>query len=192
MRERLKTPIMLVGNGPSVLDSSLGTQIDAFDHIVRFNNYQTKGYEKHVGKRTTIWSRWYALPHAKPMNTFEEIWINMPLQERSPDKVEAGLAYTAEHRSRARIIPGQGSALRLQEKVYGTCTGSKWPSSGLLAIAHALDVAPVVYLVGFDSWNREPFHYFEEHERSNTHHIAEIERAHIEELRDTGRLSFLQ
>ncbi len=49
--------IVLVGNGPSVmLDGEKGSLIDSFDHVLRFNTYAIKGFEKHTGTKTTLWS----------------------------------------------------------------------------------------------------------------------------------------
>jgi SAM-dependent methyltransferase len=47
---------ILVGNGPALLKSSHGPQIDAFDQVVRFNEYRTIDYTDHTGTKTTLWS----------------------------------------------------------------------------------------------------------------------------------------
>jgi len=47
--------VLIVGNGPSATERSLGSQIDDFDWIVRINNYATRGLETQVGSRTDIW-----------------------------------------------------------------------------------------------------------------------------------------
>jgi hypothetical protein len=48
--------VLLVGNGPSVLEAELGQVVDAFDEVIRFNEYRTQGFERHCGSKTTIWS----------------------------------------------------------------------------------------------------------------------------------------
>ena len=51
----IRRKILLVGNGPCVLDSDRGHEIDDFEgKIVRFNGYEIEGYEKYVGTRTDI------------------------------------------------------------------------------------------------------------------------------------------
>ena len=47
--------VLLVGNGPSLRERSLGEAIDRFDTVVRFNSFVTKGMEEHTGSRTTLW-----------------------------------------------------------------------------------------------------------------------------------------
>ena len=49
--------IILVGNGPSILENELGSEIDSFDKVVRFNNFEIEGYEKHVGSKCDILAR---------------------------------------------------------------------------------------------------------------------------------------
>jgi hypothetical protein len=50
---------VVVGNGPSVVRGGgakpLGAVIDSYDHVYRFNLFKTKGYEEHVGTKTTHW-----------------------------------------------------------------------------------------------------------------------------------------
>ena len=45
--------VCIIGNDPSLLESSKGKLIDSFDTIVRFNRSPIKGYEEHVGTKTT-------------------------------------------------------------------------------------------------------------------------------------------
>lgn len=48
--------ILLIGNGPGVLASELGSVIDSFaGPVVRFNDYRIPGHEFNVGSRTDIW-----------------------------------------------------------------------------------------------------------------------------------------
>ena len=47
---------LMVGSGPSLLQSNLGARIDDHDQVVRFNRYETFGYELDTGAKTTLWS----------------------------------------------------------------------------------------------------------------------------------------
>ncbi len=46
--------IIILGSAPSVLLNK-GSEIDAFDYVVRLNNYKIDGFEKNVGTRTDIY-----------------------------------------------------------------------------------------------------------------------------------------
>lgn len=50
-----KQKVLLIGNGPSILYSERGKEIDAFEgKIARFNHYKIESYEKYIGTRTDI------------------------------------------------------------------------------------------------------------------------------------------
>ncbi len=49
--------IALVGNAPSEVGKAKGAEIDSHDIVVRFNNYEIKGYENDYGSKTDIWTR---------------------------------------------------------------------------------------------------------------------------------------
>src|SRR5690606_16633942 len=62
--------VILVGNGPSMtLRGERGPQIDAFDHVVRFNWYAIRGFETMVGNKTTLWSTFGR--GSRPRDTYE-------------------------------------------------------------------------------------------------------------------------
>lgn len=49
-----KKPIFLVGNGP-ILDPNLGSYIDSFTRVMRFNTFRLDGHQKAVGSKVTDW-----------------------------------------------------------------------------------------------------------------------------------------
>ena len=48
-------PIIVVGNGPTLIGKGLGPKIDSFPNVIRINKFRTKGYEHDVGSRITGW-----------------------------------------------------------------------------------------------------------------------------------------
>ena len=48
--------IIVIGNSPSVLQYCYGDLIDKFDMVIRCNWYKIKGFERHVGTKTSIWA----------------------------------------------------------------------------------------------------------------------------------------
>lgn len=51
----LDTPILVIGNSPSVKDYELGDIIDKFPIVIRINDWVTKKFEKNIGSKTDIW-----------------------------------------------------------------------------------------------------------------------------------------
>lgn len=49
--------VAIVGNGSSEVGSGNGPEIDNHDVVIRFNNYQTDGYENDYGIKTNVWVR---------------------------------------------------------------------------------------------------------------------------------------
>ena len=49
-----KNTVILVGNGPSLLDKKNGQKIDSFDTVVRFNLYNTVDHIAYTGTTTNI------------------------------------------------------------------------------------------------------------------------------------------
>ena len=47
--------IILIGNANVKENELFGETIDSFDNVVRFNRFETKNYEKYIGKKTTHW-----------------------------------------------------------------------------------------------------------------------------------------
>lgn len=47
---------VLVGNGPGALIDGDGSQVDAFDQVVRFNHFKLDGYENRIGSKTTLYA----------------------------------------------------------------------------------------------------------------------------------------
>ena len=54
-RHDVRGSTLIIGNGRSVLHSNVGHLVDNYGSVVRFNDYQTEGFGKHVGTKTTLW-----------------------------------------------------------------------------------------------------------------------------------------
>ena len=58
--------VLLVGNGPSMKERGMGSVVDSFDTVVRFNSFVTKGMEEHTGSKVR---RRGGRPAATPLRT---------------------------------------------------------------------------------------------------------------------------
>lgn len=69
--------IAVVGSAPyNPNHKPMGEYIDSCDVVMRFNNYSTKGHEKYVGSKTTIWSyfanTWFKSQRA--IEPVDQVW----------------------------------------------------------------------------------------------------------------------
>jgi hypothetical protein len=170
--------IVVVGNGPSVLKRNLEKTIDSCDIVIRLNSFKTKGFEKHVGSKTTIWANgtlnW---ENIKLLNQYQEIFLLYPL-----------LQYYFQRVKKLCLIPIQKYNLNVDDvkkffvpniEFIESCykragypiepNDKLHPSTGLFAIYLALSKFQKhlpIYITGFDCFknvqNRQPTpHYFE-------------------------------
>jgi hypothetical protein len=63
--------IIIVGNSDNNLNYNFGKEIDNFDVVVRFNNFQLKGFESYVG--TKINFLWLSRPFLDRAKDFDKI-----------------------------------------------------------------------------------------------------------------------
>lgn len=63
--------IMVVGNSPIELGKNKGKLIDSFDIVIRFNNFELKGFEKDYGSKASIWAITPAFENMKQKRFFD-------------------------------------------------------------------------------------------------------------------------
>lgn len=67
-----------IGTGEQLLQGEFGTEIDAHDSVIRYNN-PIKGFEKHVGTKTTLmWVKGHYKTTAKPTLGYFDAKVSLP------------------------------------------------------------------------------------------------------------------
>ena len=140
---------ILVGNGPSVMFNKLGTVIDSFDEVIRFNKCAIDGFEEYTGTKTTIWS------------TFGRGLL--PIDENNRPKRmiythgEFGLpAYTPEKLWRIPLSYYNNLRQKIQKESKKQDTSVLLPSSGVLVITWLLDnIYDELTIIGFDNFSKD-------------------------------------
>lgn len=188
---RMSGSVIVVGNGPSVLKANHGAKIDAHDEVVRFNEFQTDGFERHTGTRTTLWVRLFRgkteTPGCQRVLCKHEHDANAP-NCAEPFRISAMFYNRAQDLIRRRIEWGSG---------FTQDTRIVMPTSGLLAVAWLLEVVgvPKLTLTGFDcfqkdkTWQHEyfsPKRYTKPRE-----HDGDMEVKMLKELEQAGRIVYL-
>ncbi len=148
----------VVGGSGSLLAARHGAFIDAHQHVLRINRVRTRGFESHVGVRTTLNLFWGHPAHLEQWQAQQRV---LSAAERARGLVVAVKAKdvlfffeATANLSRTGVAP-PAPLLLMSDRVYGkavehlcraTDNGRQWatdcpimrPSSGLLAVVFAL------------------------------------------------------
>ena len=177
--------MIIIGNGSSILDRELGYKIDEFGEVLRFNEYRLKS--QWTGEKTTHWwntVNYQNLQHENLSRDYEECCLHS-WDFKESDKLWCRLKENV--RAKEIFKSRESWIFELQQfaesKHYGF-------STGLLAIWHSLKTRDSVTIYGFDWWDREKHHAFDNAPRG-TLHKPELEKSIINKLISLGRVKFL-
>ena len=167
--------VIFVSNSPVVLNKELGQEIDKFDIVIRCNDFEIDGYEKHVGTKTNIWSSCSGPPWMKGhplmrisdwmdyqkgrLGPFKEVWT---VREQKTDnlfednKKQLQHFVTDETKYRfmhKKLIDGKLKYVsefteKYISKLKPASSGAVSPSTGFLTILTALDVFGEITIYG--------------------------------------------
>ncbi|MGP2435900.1 glycosyltransferase family 29 protein [Streptomyces sp. JW3] len=137
--------VCLIANSGRVGASSMGSQIDDYDLVVRFNSYKIDA--KHTGSRTDI----HATIHKHGFNWDQKVTTRL---------VFGGISGDWKWSLRNRLVPGAQTylgdeSLRWPVRNIGRLGADVWsgiPTTGfnMLFLLDFLDVSPKLDLIGFD------------------------------------------
>ncbi len=194
--------VLLVGNGPSLASRGLGKQIDAFDTVVRFNSFVTRGLEAHTGSKTSIWChmmQWYHVSAAEAA--------------QAPQK-SAHVCYAWNHVVLAPLffVPCYLLPMLPARNAVTWSISTYWkahsvlglrphqvPTTGFVMLMRMLEMVDQVHLVGFDGYGSGgELHYYKERQMQMSVNAAgallhdwEREQHGIRKLMDEGRVVLL-
>ncbi len=183
--------IILVGNGPIVCNYDIGDKIDQFDKVVRFNNFETKNYEKHVGTKIDLWSM--------------RVCFTIKYKKLESKPIVVGFInyckYTPQIISE-HLQPWKGRFVEYNPQVIGPEFAQSysrifkydpqntWFSVGMLTIFMLLGLG--VQKLTIHGFGGDPSkHYFDLPPQNYTGHNFRIERKIIEYLHRKGKLEYL-
>jgi predicted O-methyltransferase YrrM len=183
--------VILVGNGPSLLASKKGSTIDQFDEVVRFNRFRMRGYEDHIGSKTTVWSTIGRGQTPEGLSSLPPKTLLLHGNQRP--------AFLTERLFRPPA--GFYGAIRRQtqslSKLSPEAVRHILPSSGLLVAIHLLEhlSVPHITIAGFDHFDRSGsgmHHYWVPGEAAESkEHDGQAEKALLAPYFDAGRISRL-
>lgn len=184
--------IAIVGNSPNLQGKGLGAKIDGFDVVVRFNNYQTKGFEKDYGSKTDVWICCQANDIVnKPENELKKMsyilynvdFPHVKLREKCLNNITENLQYD---------VPVSYIGAEHIKKLKSA--GIVYPSTGLCGIYHIHHLQPLTRdnIFGFSFLeNSSDYyqHYFSRRNKrtinrflKNGHHHFDIESIFLQQF----------
>ena len=183
--------IIIIGNGPSVLDRELGDEIDQFDIVVRLNKYCTDGYEKNIGTKTSIWGRSDAPDiKDKDYSLFKKTIIFIPSQNYERKKRLDRVAHILSRKD-AELCPKD---IADQTRLQMGCRKGEWPSTGALAINYfIINSYDNIFIHGFDGFlnHNKLRHYYDDRMSSYKGHNRIKEKKFIMSKINNGEVNIL-
>ncbi len=181
--------VIIVGNGPSILDNKNGHKIDAFDVVVRINNFQTIGFEEYSGFRRDVLftCRLNEFNSAAEISSFREVIISLLMNPL--DGVTISEKILEHPNITTRIDWPHVYELGMRAGIVRP----QYPSTGLICIDYMIRRYGAVTITGFDFFKRGNGHYFSKEERkSPPRHNGLKEKQFVLQLQKEGKLSFLK
>tara|TARA_B100000683_G_scaffold277164_1_gene334153 strand:- start:110 stop:799 length:690 start_codon:yes stop_codon:yes gene_type:complete len=223
----MKKKILLIGSGGSLINSQLGDKIDSFDGLVcRFNGYQTKGFENDVGSKCDIWCMnprlYFNICFNEEWKITDKLTLTIDdLENFNGDILVGGYWHLwgkfAESGYMQEALDSFDNAKTMNEQIIKNCflklneycyeserSHNMIATTGLETIMHYISCNYEVYLVGFDSTNKNIIendkHYYSDHKFNDKdmqdnfrnplfvkrQHSINIEKKWIQELEEWG------
>lgn len=168
---------ILIGNGSSVLDKRLGTKIDSYDRIVRFNRFKIHGFENFVGTKTTDWYNTQFIENEsfRFKNSYESFVFHSWAWGKFCERKESCWNFV---QAKEKRTVSEETLVEMREQLNGNYL---WFSTGAIAAWEMLKIFDSVHLFGFDWWDREVHHYGDNEIRGIIHKPA-MEKTFFEKM----------
>lgn len=173
----------LIGNSPSLLKQGHGPAIDAFDTVIRLNDFVIEGYEEDLGTKTDYWyssANRQASPHRASVAHAKTVMMQ-PHARHFPD-----IAAFSRGRLGFELDPANAGYLAPCVKMMSENLSYPFPSSGfrVIQILEFLVQCPFTAF-GFDFFSSGEMHYFdlgETHLQVGEVHAIDFERDFVNQL----------
>ncbi|KAG7266873.1 hypothetical protein CRUP_013849 [Coryphaenoides rupestris] len=207
---------VVVGNGFSIKNTSLGSVIDKHHVVIRLNDAPVRGYEEDVGEKTTMRLFYPESASYDPglHNNPDTLMVLVPFKQQDLHWLKAIVHNEKRVRKGFWKLPpliwlGDTSKIRVLDPHYLHQTADRLlqiplhsnnrkpvhPTTGILAVFVALNYCDVVHIVGFGypSAQRQnrPIHYYGYDtikSMTNSYHDVNHEADALSRLEDLGAI----
>eukprot|EP00899_Mesostigma_viride_P022277 jgi/Mesvir1/3233/Mv16376-RA.1 len=199
----------VVGNSGGLLGAKLGPMIDAHDMVVRINQAPTRGYEQHVGTKTTMRLLNHIYGRMKPERPLYPVepGVTFVSSRTGADTVREALALYARMQreagvrilvlNRAVVSHAQNMVVHFRECVKaaggGDFKGGDAPTSGMVAVFGLINLCQRVSVFGFgeNEENGLPYQYYTKLSSRSSGHPVHSFDAESKVVAFLGRLGIL-
>uniref|UniRef100_A0A8C6STU1 CMP-N-acetylneuraminate-beta-galactosamide-alpha-2,3-sialyltransferase 4 n=1 Tax=Neogobius melanostomus TaxID=47308 RepID=A0A8C6STU1_9GOBI len=209
---------VVIGNGFSIKNTSLGSVINKYDVVFRLNEAPVRGYEEDVGNKTTMRLFYPESASSNPAlhNEPETLMVMVPFKPQDLHWLKE-ILYNEKRVQKGfwkrppQIWMGDPSKVRVLDPYFLHQTAERLlhiplhsrqqtvhPTTGILAVFVAVNYCDVVHIAGFgypSSKNqRHPVHYFgydTMKSMKNSHHDLNHEAEALKRLEDAGAITYL-
>lgn len=185
--------VIVVGNGPTLLDVENGHLIDQFDIVVRFNDYTINNYEKYVGTKTDYWFNTINYNNKEGQIRLKKSYkrIVWHCWAWDPEKDHGYQSFLSFFKGKeVNFSKTNISTIRELQEYAGDRQYFNY-STGLIAIWMLLKEFDSVTITGFDWWKNNKKHHYNDNVPRGTTHIPEKEYIVIQKLIQENKVKFL-
>ena len=150
--------ILIIANGESILNTDYGDFIDKYPLVARINNYQTKGFEKQIGRKTDIWFNGANSKLKLQTAKYSNIIVLMPSQIILKKQSDLN----GHVSKRLRLDKKNYTTVSLSDiQYFESQVGYNRLTTGLYSILWAIKNYNEVIIHGFDFFQDSKAHYYD-------------------------------
>lgn len=175
--------IILISNSPNVLNQQVGKEIDSFDKVVRFNKFETIGYESYVGTKTD-WVCYRACDDVKLIrpNLIEKAFMFVTYCIHYRGMIQVARQQKAWFGEKGKIID-EHQCFNLARIIGYKNDLKQWPSIGALTLAYFSSVYGNENLTTYGFSGNGESHYFPQPPNGSCHHNWPLEEEFLKSLK---------
>lgn len=167
--------IIIIGNGPSVMNKRLGGEIDKFDKVVRFNTFKNdEKFSPFVGKKTDFWfinAKNIRTKNPEIVKMMENVKCDKIFVEQNPyDPKDKLLKFFPELGNNRKVEFCDINLFNdIQKNHFNPRGMNPHPSLGLQGINLISQKFPEhqIYIYGFDLFKGDKLHYMDKKTKEN-------------------------
>lgn len=187
--------VIIVGNGPSLMNNTAGTVIDAYETVIRFNNYVTKAFESFTGNKTTIWFNTMNFPNKhtewRIHDNYQRIYLHSWQWDKSKDDLYNQFEeFFIQQGLKPILIKTTSDTIDELQAYIGNIEYYGY-STGLMAIWMMLKEHSTVDIIGFDWWEPNQRHHYHDMQKIGNLHKPMIEKSVIDKLVSEGKIKLI-